>query len=115
MIPRRSSGSSLADSAVEATTSQNVTVSWRRSAEAAVGSRATTAAVAFTSGLTTEPIFAMELRMLVDDLRSRYRYILQSLVIDVSEQIHIDVIGLDSVRILTKADRLKPLRISFMP
>jgi hypothetical protein len=56
-------GSSLADSVVEPTKSQNMTVSWRRSAEAAVTSGAAIAAIAFTTGLATEPILAMELRV----------------------------------------------------
>lgn len=35
--PRRSSGSSLPDSSVEPTRSQNITVSWRRSASESTG------------------------------------------------------------------------------
>jgi hypothetical protein len=38
-MPRMSSGSSLTDSAVEPTKSQNMTVSWRRSALSCAGGR----------------------------------------------------------------------------
>src|SRR6516162_9765825 len=57
MIPRRSSGSNRADSGVEPTRSQNITVSWRRSAvsERGGGGAGGAGAAASPTGLPQPP------------------------------------------------------------
>jgi hypothetical protein len=39
---------------------------------------------------------------------ARHSNVLQYLVIDLSEQVHVDVVALEGIRILRKADCLKP-------
>ena len=62
-MARRSSGSSLADSAVEPTKSQNMTVSWRRSADGVEVSCAGAAALKFASVTGAGDNLAIAFRM----------------------------------------------------
>jgi hypothetical protein len=63
MMPRRSSGSSFVASAVEPTKSQNMIVSWRRSADAGVVSCARAAALKFASVTGAGDNLAIAFRM----------------------------------------------------
>ena len=63
MTSRKSSGSMRAESAVEPTRSENITVTWRRSAEAAGVSLAAPAAFSSLASGTIGLSFAIALRM----------------------------------------------------
>ena len=62
MIARMSSGSSRADIAVEPTRSQNITVSWRRSAASGAGSCADEVAITESDAAESSEIAESSLR-----------------------------------------------------
>src|SRR5262249_24860051 len=91
MTSRRSSGSMRADSAVEPTRSENITVTWRRSADADAASVAASGLLTLFSCWLN---FAIALRMRRRWACARYTDILQQLVVNLPKQINVKIVGL---------------------
>src|SRR5215472_15033143 len=111
MMLRRSSGSSLADSAVEPTRSQNITVSWRRSASSRrVGSVATGAEGAASA--TEAPPRLRIARNIFNRCPERNAKVFEMLIGQVGENGHINVVLGKPLSILGHAEFFEPVRNS---
>ena len=107
MISRRSSGSMRAESAVEPTRSENITVTWRRSAVSWVFS--SVAAMASESGSFGHRNEGRDrLQQPLAMAERRDAHILEIVVCQPTQQLAVDVVGAKHLGILGETDPAEP-------
>ena len=114
MTSRRSSGSIRAESAVEPTRSENITVTWRRSAVSEVFSSINAAGCGDTG--TFLPGFGNRFQQLLAMAERYDADVLEIVVGQLTQQLDVDVVGAENLGILRETDPAEPtVDVQFSP